>query len=187
MSMRRIPVILLKGTVLAGILLGGIVSQAPLAKPAAAQATRGASGLPLPRFVSLKSRSVNLRVGPSLDYAVSWRYLKAGIPVEIIQEYENWRRIRDAEGTEGWVNQALLSGERTALTAPWMRGKGSGVFVNMRREPASGAGIVARMEPGVIVHVRECNGDWCRAETQGVSGWIAQNELWGAYPGEAFK
>ncbi|OLP59066.1 hypothetical protein BJF93_03850 [Xaviernesmea oryzae] len=158
-----------------------------LSGTAHAQVTKGASGLPLPRFVSLKSRSVNLRVGPSLDYAVSWRYLKPGIPVEIIQEYENWRRIRDAEGTEGWVNQALLSGERTALTAPWMRGKGSGVFVNMRREAASGAGIVARLEPGVIVHVRECNGDWCRAETQGVGGWIAQSELWGAYPGEAFK
>lgn len=152
-----------------------------------AQAAKGASGLPLPRFVSLKSKSVNLRVGPSLDYAVAWRYLKSGIPVEIIQEYDNWRRVRDADGTEGWVNQALLSGDRTAVTAPWMRGKGESIFVNMRREPQSTGAIIARMEPGVVVHVGECNGDWCHAEAQGTEGWISQGEIWGAYPGEAFK
>ncbi|MCY1232798.1 SH3 domain protein [compost metagenome] len=158
-----------------------------MASAAYAQAAKGASGLPLPRFVSLKSKSVNLRIGPSVDYAVAFRYMKPGVPVEIIQEYDNWRRIRDADGTEGWVNQALLSGDRTAVAAPWMRGKGEGVFVNMRRDPQGTSPIVARMEPGVIVHVGECNGDWCHAETQGVEGWIAQSEIWGAYPGEAFK
>ncbi|KQV39247.1 hypothetical protein ASE23_16590 [Rhizobium sp. Root73] len=157
------------------------------AAPAFAQAAKGASGLPLPRFVSLKSKSVNLRVGPSVDYAVAWRYLKSGVPVEVTQEYDNWRKIRDADGTEGWVNQALLSGDRTAVAAPWMRGKGEGVFVNMRRDPQAGGAIVARIEPGVVVHVGECNGEWCRAEAQGAEGWISQGEIWGAYPGEAFK
>ncbi|MBW8284190.1 MAG: SH3 domain-containing protein [Rhizobium sp.] len=80
--------------------------------------SKGSSGLPLPRFVSLKAKRVNLRIGPSTDYAVSWLYLKSGLPVEIIQEYENWRRIRDADGTEGWVSQTLLSGERTAVAPP---------------------------------------------------------------------
>ncbi|RVK94535.1 hypothetical protein CN150_17560 [Sinorhizobium meliloti] len=154
---------------------------------AQAQAAKGPSGLPLPRFVSLKAKSVNLRIGPSVDYAVAFRYLKSGVPVEIIQEYDNWRRIRDADGTEGWVNQALLSGDRTALAAPWMRSKGEGVFVNMRRDPQGTASILARVEPGVMLHIGECNGDWCHAETQGVEGWIAQSEIWGAYPGEAFK
>ncbi|CZT33743.1 SH3-like domain-containing protein [Rhizobium sp. 9140] len=158
-----------------------------IADPAWAQAAKGASGLPLPRFVSLKSKSVNLRVGPSVDYAVSWRYLKPGVPVEIIQEYDNWRRVRDADGTEGWVNQALLSGARTALAAPWMRGKGQGVLVNMRREPQSNANIVARIEPGVMLHIGQCTGEWCKAEAQGAEGWIVQTEIWGAYPGEAFK
>ncbi len=169
-------------SLIAAFLGAGIMTSA-----AYAQAAKGASGLPLPRFVSLKSKSVNLRIGPSVDYAVAFRYMKPGVPVEIIQEYDNWRRIRDADGTEGWVNQALLSGDRTAVTAPWMRGKGEGVFVNMRRDPQGTSPIVARMEPGVIVHVGECNGDWCHAETQGVEGWIAQSEIWGAYPGEAFK
>ncbi|MCD7110135.1 SH3 domain-containing protein [Rhizobium sp. DKSPLA3] len=166
---------------LAAVALSGI------ADPAGAQAAKGASGLPLPRFVSLKSKSVNLRVGPSVDYAVSWRYLKPGVPVEIIQEYDNWRRVRDADGTEGWVNQALLSGARTALAAPWMRGKGQGVLVNMRREPQSNASIVARVEPGVMLHIGQCTGEWCKAEAQGAEGWIVQTEIWGAYPGEAFK
>lgn len=149
--------------------------------------TKGASGLPLPRFVSLKSRRVNIRIGPSVDYAVSWMYTKEGLPMEIIQEYENWRRVRDAEGTEGWVNQALLSGDRTAIAAPWMRGKGKDIFVNMRREAQTSSSVVAKLEPGVIIKIKECTGDWCRAQAGGAEGWVSQGEIWGAYPGEAFK
>ena len=100
---------------------------------------------------------------------------------------EDERRIRDADGTEGWVNQALLSGERTAVAAPWMRGKGKEVYVNMRREAQSGASVVARLEPGVVFRIGECNGDWCRAEAGQASGWVSQGEISGAYPGEAFK
>ncbi|SIR07810.1 SH3-like domain-containing protein [Rhizobium sp. RU35A] len=155
--------------------------------PAMAQTAKGASGLPLPRFVSLKSRRVNIRVGPSTDYAVSWMYLKEGLPMEIIQEYENWRRVRDADGTEGWVNQALLSGERTALAAPWMRDKGQQVFVNMRREAQTTAQVVAKLEPGVIMRLKQCTGDWCLAIAGSMEGWVPQSEIWGAYPGEAFK
>ena len=152
-----------------------------------AQAAKGTTGLPIPRFVSLKSKRVNLRVGPGKDYAVSWLYLKAGLPVEIIAEYDNWRRIRDADGTEGWVNHSLLSGDRAALTAPWMRGKGEDVFVDMRRDPTNSAGLVARMQPGVVLKIDECNGAWCRAVADGTEGWVNQSEIWGAYPGEAFK
>lgn len=158
-----------------------------VASPVAAQVTKGSTGLPLPRFVSLKAEQVNVRIGPSTDYGVSWRYLKSGLPVEIIQEYENWRRIRDADGAEGWVNQSLLSGERTAVAAPWMRGNGDSVYVMMRRDSMPSAAVTAKLEPGVIITLSECNGNWCRAETQGVSGWVSQAEIWGAYPGEAFK
>lgn len=167
--------------------VSGALLLAAGAGSAQAQAAKGASGLPLPRFVSLKAKSINVRVGPSLDYAIAWRYLKSGLPVEIIQEYDNWRRIRDAEGTEGWVNQALLSGERTAVAAPWMRGKGEDVFVNMRAEAQTNSTIVARVEPGAVVHVGQCTGEWCRVSVKSVEGWMAQSEMWGAYPGEAFK
>ena len=184
--MRRFPRISRFAILLAvsTVVVGAIADQSPVFAQSAA---KGASGLPLPRFVSLKSRRVNIRVGPSTDYAVSWMYMKEGLPVEIIQEYDNWRRIRDAEGTEGWVNQALLSGERTAVAAPWMRGKGQDVFVNVRRDPQSSGQLLAKLEPGVIVRIKECNGTWCRSEAGSVQGWVNQGEIWGAYPGEAFK
>ncbi len=152
-----------------------------------AQAAKGPSGLPLPRFVTLKSKRVNLRIGPGTDYATSWMYMKAGLPVEIVQEYDNWRQIRDADGTEGWVNQSLLSGSRAAIAAPWMKGKGKNVFVNMRRDALPSSTVTAKLEPGVLVHIKECNGNWCFAKTDGAEGWVAQSEIWGAYPGEAFK
>lgn len=150
-------------------------------------ATTGPSGLPLPRFVSLKSKRVNLRVGPGPGYAVSWLYTKAGLPVEIIQEYDNWRRIRDADGAEGWVFHSLLDGKRTAVAAPWMKGKGDDVYVNLRANPQANATLVAKLQPGVVVSIGQCNGDWCKAQTDGTDGWVAQGEIWGAYPGEVFK
>lgn len=165
----------------------GFVLSAGTAELGHAQAAKGPSGLPLPRFVTLKSKRVNLRIGPGTDYAASWLYLKAGLPVEIIQEYDNWRQVRDADGTEGWVNQSLLSGSRAAIAAPWMKGKGPSVFVNMRREALPSAPVVAKLEPGVTMNIGECNGNWCFAKTDGAEGWVAQSEIWGAYPGEAFK
>jgi SH3-like domain-containing protein len=165
----------------------GLMLAAGAVESAYAQAAKGPSGLPLPRFVTLKSKRVNLRIGPGTDYAASWMYLKAGLPVEIIQEYDNWRRIRDADGTEGWVNQSLLSSRRAAIAAPWMKGKGKSAYVNMRREPQASATIAAKLEPGVMINIAECNGDWCHADTDGVEGWVPQSEVWGAYPGEAFK
>jgi SH3-like domain-containing protein len=153
----------------------------------AQSAGKGPSGLPLPRFVSLKATRVNLRIGPGRDYAVAWLYTRPGVPMEVIQEYDNWRRVRDAEGTEGWVYQSLLSGDRTATVAPWKAASGQEEFINMHREARANARIVARLEPGVVVEVKTCDGDWCEASADGVDGYVAQSEIWGAYPGEAFK
>ncbi len=74
-----------------------------------------ASGLPVPRYVSLKSDHVNVRAGPTKDQDVTWIYTRSGLPVEITAEFENWRRVRDSEGAEGWVYHSLLSGRRTAV------------------------------------------------------------------------
>ncbi|WP_343314733.1 SH3 domain-containing protein [Brucella sp. BE17] len=148
----------------------------------------GASGLPVPRFVSLKPARVNLRIGPGRDYPVSWLFMKAGLPVEIIQEYDNWRRIRDADGTEGWVYQSLLSGKRTAITAPWRKKDKDGLvaMITMRRNSNEDARVAATIEPGVVGTVRECTGQWCRMDVSGVRGWIKQSDLWGVYPDEVF-
>ncbi|GHD15444.1 SH3 domain-containing protein [Tianweitania populi] len=147
---------------------------------------RRGSGLPLPRFVSLKSGRVNSRVGPGVNYAVDWMYLKSGMPMEIIQEYDNWRRVRDPDGAEGWVNQSLLSGRRTAIVAPWQRGKPDAV-ISVMDQPNKEASVVARVEPGVIGTIKTCNGSWCEMTFAGREGWISQALLWGAYPGETVK
>ncbi|EKF44349.1 SH3 domain-containing protein [Nitratireductor indicus] len=145
----------------------------------------GPSGLPLPRFVSLKSSRVNMRIGPGLSYAINWRYMKSGLPMEIIQEYDNWRRVRDADGAEGWINQALLSGRRTGIAAPWFKGKQAAIDLYAR--PDKEARTVVQVEPGTVGSIKACNGSWCEMDFAGHSGWIDQSLVWGAYPGENLK
>lgn len=149
------------------------------AAPPAVQ-TGSVSGLPLPRYVSLKSDRVNLREGPSKDHRTRWVYQRAGLPVEITAEFETWRRVRDAEGTEGWVLHSLLSGRRTALVVPWEK---TGI-VPMVAAPEAGSRLVAKLQPGVITAIKSCNGTWCKVTVQNVSGYVAQEKLWGVYPGE---
>lgn len=153
----------------------------------AQSATKGASGLPLPRFVSMKAKRVNMRVGPGQTFKVAWLYTRAGIPMEIIQEYDNWRRVRDLDGTEGWVFHSLLSGERSAVAAPWMRGKEAASHINVYKKATQNSAVAAKLEPGVVTKIEQCTGDWCEIKVANISGWISQSELWGAYPGEAFK
>lgn len=171
---------------LAAVLAFGSVGLSGVIGQGAAYAQQlGPSGLPLPRFVSLRANRVNLRVGPGTNYAVEWMYLKSGLPVEIIQEYDNWRRVRDAEGAEGWINQSLLSGNRTAVVAPWHKGKDD-VQVNLYGEANRAAAIRAYLEPGVIGSIQACNGEWCEMDFAGHRGWIEQAQVWGAYPGETY-
>lgn len=143
---------------------------------------RGPSGLPLPRFVSIKADRVNMRIGPGTDYAVDWLYTKKGLPLEIIQEYDNWRRVRDSDGAEGWIYQSLLSGKRTAIAAPWNRGKDQ--LMELREEPADKSEAVAKVEPGAVGSISSCNGEWCDISFGQTEGWMKQTLLWGAYPGE---
>ncbi len=158
------------------------------ARSAGAPATPGpvpqgtVTGLPVPRYVSLKSDRVNLREGPSKDNRVAWVFQRAGLPVEITAEFETWRRIRDSEGTEGWVLHSLLSGRRTVVVAPGAR---SGTFALFERAD-DGAPVIARLQPGVIASVKRCDGAWCRVVIQDVDGFMRQERLWGAYPNEKF-
>ena len=139
-----------------------------------------ATRLPVPRFVSLKSERVNARMGPTRDHQVVWIYQRSGLPVEVTAEFENWRRIRDHEGTETWVFHSMLSGRRTGMVMP--RGNTSELISLMNR-PA-GYRIVARLEPRVQASVKSCNGAWCRIIGPGFDGWIEQTRLWGVYPNE---
>jgi SH3-like domain-containing protein len=141
------------------------------------------SGLPLPRFVSLKSDRVNLREGPSKDHRTTWIYERAGLPIEITAEFGTWRKVRDSEGTEGWVLHTLLSGRRTALVAPWKKDE---VFTLLSK-PDEGSAPVARLQPGVIGNIRTCDGTWCEISGEGFDGYIQQTLLWGVYPNEKIE
>lgn len=158
---------------------------ATIAEPSAAVAAEtglrtGASGLPIPRFVSLKASRVNVRIGPGEDYKIAWVFVRPGLPIEIIQEFETWRRIRDSDGAVGWVFQSLLSGKRNAVIAPWS----SDDTLPIRASASRDSEISAYVGPGVMAEIDHCDDGWCRLSGSRFRGWIAQDQLWGVYPGE---
>jgi SH3-like domain-containing protein len=152
----------------------------PTAYAAADLATGSVSGLPVPRFVSLKSDRVNVRSGPNKDQEVRWVYTRAGMPVEITAEFENWRRIRDWEGAEGWVYHSLLSGKRSAVVVPTLKD----ALVPLFASPDAASAQTARLQSGVLGQLKSCNGTWCQFSGKNFDGWIRQERLWGAYPNE---
>ncbi|MGV8854560.1 MAG: SH3 domain-containing protein [Devosia sp.] len=161
-----------------------------LVAPTLAQADNP-SGLPLPRFASTRSDPINVRVGPGTKYDVTWTYLKSTIPVEIIQEFDTWRKIRDVDGAEGWVHQNLLQGTRAGYAAPLL----ANGEVALRDSEDDTAQVRARLGPGFKVIIKLCDGAWCQvtassqdgnARAASYTGFVHQEELWGVYPGEKF-
>ena len=156
------------------------------AVPAAAQ--NNPSGLKLPRFVTTRSHPINVRVGPGTRYEIAWNFLVSGVPVEIIQEFDTWRKIRDFEGDEGWVHQSLLSGNRAGYATPLV----ANGEVHLYASKSETAAVRARLSAGVRVAISECDGTWCRVsagqpgQSQSYSGWVRQEEIWGVYPAEVF-
>ncbi len=151
-----------------------------LASPLHAGAVVSKSGLQVPRFVSLKAGRVNVRVGPGEDYKIAWVFTRTGLPIEVIQEYDTWRRIRDSDGAVGWVFNSLLSGKRTAVVTPWTKDEPQPIHA----AASPSAAISAYLEPGVMGTVERCHGGWCRISGKGFDGWIEQDHLWGVYPNE---
>jgi SH3-like domain-containing protein len=141
------------------------------------------SGLPVPRFVSLKTDRVNVRGGPDKDHDVTWIYTRIGWPVEITAEFENWRRIRDSDGTEGWVYHSLLSGKRMAV----VQLKSKTALGQLYAKPDAQSPVAAQLQSGVLGSVKHCTGTWCRFVGDGFDGWIEQDRLWGVYPDEKLE
>jgi SH3-like domain-containing protein len=171
MKRRTLPYIM-------GALVALILATGPVL--AAVSAGQGTSGLPLPRFVSLRASEVNLRTGPGVQYPVEWVYVRKDLPVEVIAEFETWRKIRDWEGTQGWVHQSMLSGKRTVIIQGDVR--------LLRQKDDAKSKLVARLEPGVVARLMDCpNGNgWCQIEADGYQGWLRHVDFWGAYKNEVF-
>src|ERR1700755_1346134 len=162
--------------VLAGVWLGASVSTGFTAKDSALTT----SGLPVPRYVSLKSDHVNVRAGPTKDNDVAWVYTRTGLPGATPAEFENWRRVRDSEGAEGWVYHSLLSGRRTAVIT--MKSKDE--LASLYDRPDTTGAVSARLQAGVVAQVKKCSTGWCRVTGNGFDGWIEQQRLWGVYANE---
>jgi SH3-like domain-containing protein len=179
MNSKRSLQIVRRAWVTALSLIAALACAAP-ARAAGEFGTGPKSGLPIPRFVSLKPDRVNVRGGPTRDHEVTFVYTRSGLPVEITAESDNWRRIRDWEGSEGWVYHSLLSGRRTAVVMPKYKTE----LLPLYDKGDSSGTVIARLQAGVLAVVKRCTGSWCRIAGSGFDGWAVQEQLWGVYPNE---
>ena len=138
------------------------------------------SGLPLPRFVSLRSDTVYVRAGPGMRYPVKWLYQRRNYPLRVIQEFDTWRKVQDIEGEEGWVHQSLLSGNRHVVIQ-------SDGPITLHKKPDDDAKGVAQAENGVVAKLNECEDNWCNVSASGYKGWVLKTSLWGVYEHEESK
>lgn len=161
------------------LLLPCLIATAPAV--AQQELTIGRStGLPVPRFVSVDSSQseVNVRFGPGQQYPINWVFTRPGVPLEIVAEFDNWRKIKDFEGAEGWISSRLLSGHRTIMI--------QGTLRDIRRRADNRARVLMRAEPGVIGDLLECQASWCRVQIEGQRGWLQRDDFWGTLPGELY-
>lgn len=142
-------------------------------------ASRASAADDLPRFASLRAERVNVRSGPGVQYPISWVFVRRGLPVEITAEFEFWRKVRDRDGSEGWIHQSLISGSRTALVIDAVR--------PLHNAPSASAPILLYAEPGVQGELQACQTNWCEIRIAGRAGWMQRPHLWGTQPGEEFE
>ena len=159
-----------------GLIVLAVLSMAQPGLAGVALADGDSTQRPVPRFVSLKAGEVNARAGPGKRYPVKWKYVRPGLPVEIIAEYETWRKIRDWEGQESWVHRAMLTGTRRLIV--------TGEIRTLRRRAEADAPAVVRLKPGMIAEIEDCGNGWCRVEVRDYRGWLKYSDVWGVYPGE---
>ena len=172
--------------VAAGVLLIGALAPMASASPAASTEAAGdgkargaVTNLPIPRYVSMKAASGNVRRGPSLTHRIDWVFKRRNMPLEVVAEYDNWRRVQDRDGLGGWVHYSLLSGERTVIVDP--------DILALRRTPDTNAPVTAELEAGVVAFLDQCQIDWCRVSASGYKGWAKKTALWGVDPGEILE
>ncbi len=174
-----------------GLVLGVLLAALADPMPVAAQSEEGAAdaersraaqqtGSRLPRFAALRAPEVNMRTGPGTRYPIDWVYRRQNLPVEIIDEYDTWRRVRDFEGTAGWVHQSMLHGRRYIMVA----GDTGAV---LRRDPQDDSRPVAKLERGVIGRLETCGDVWCVVEAGNIKGWLRRDQVFGVYPDEEVR
>lgn len=167
-----------RGLALLGLSIVLALLAAPAGRAQVEQAGRS-TGLPVPRFVSLASDRVNVRFGPGKEFEIAWVFALQGLPVQIVAEFDTWRKIQDHEGDTGWVHSSLLSSRRTIMIRDQLR--------ELKRTPSDDSRVVLRAEPGVVGRLFDCEENWCRVEIAGQRGWLRREEFWGTIPGEIVR
>ena len=150
-------------------------------KPAADKSgdTRPVETKATPHFASLRAEKVYLRSGPSADFPIQWVFVRKGLPVEILATFDIWRKIRDVDGTIGWVNQQMLTGRRSVLVA--------GATRDMHGEANATSEVIAQLEPGVVASVSKCDPAWCEVKAGGYKGWLKRDQVWGLEADEVIQ
>ena len=152
-----------------------------LPTPVFANSAANGSGLPVPRFVSLKSDNINVRTGPGTRYPIAFVYRRVGMPVEVVEEFDVWRKIQDIEGSTGWVHKTMLDGKRNIM----IKGKKAQIVRTSHEKTAK---PLLKVEPMVIAKLSECTPDWCRVQVKsGQKGWIEKSAIWGVYMKEVVE
>lgn len=155
------------------IKIGQAMALAALIAGAAALA---ASERPVPYWASIAAGDALMRAGPGREFPAVWRYRRADLPIQVVQIHQSWRKIREIDGTEGWMAAALLSAQRTAMVTGEVR--------PLRSAPDQAARIVWRVEPGVVGRVSHCAAGWCEFGVGGRGGYIQTAHVWGVAPDE---
>lgn len=133
---------------------------------------------PLPRYASVKSEEANIRNGPGLRYPVRFVIVRKAMPVEVIAEFENWRKVKDMDGEEGWVHRSMLSSDRTVVVLNGTQA--------LHDDPEPNSRTVAFAEQGVVAELLECKEEWCQVHVGTEKGFIHRRNLWGIYGDEKF-
>ena len=129
-----------------------------------------------PYYESIKPSRARMRTGPGRAYPATWLYIRAGLPVKVIAVYQDWKKIEDPDGTQGWFLDTLLSTRRTAMV--------SGTTTDMREKRDYDSRLLWRAAPGVIGRISDCSGGWCWFDVGGKAGYVEETHLWGVDPGE---
>lgn len=143
------------------------------------------SGLPLPRYASVRVLDANMRNGPSKQYPILWNYQAKGMPVLIIEEHEHWRKVRTIGGEEGWFHISLLSSVRTVIfkraenyDVPLLQKMKKNESILLRRARPDSFPI-ARIADNTIGILIKCDLQWCKVRVNNALGWTRKINLWG--------
>ncbi|HEX3809836.1 MAG TPA: SH3 domain-containing protein [Rhizomicrobium sp.] len=131
-------------------------------------------------YISFSKDKVFLRQGPSFDHRILWVYHRKGLPVEVVNKYAAWRRVKDSDGTLGWVHTSMLSDNRTVVFV-------SSTPSTIRTDPSDAAKPIALAAQGVVAKLKSCKPQFCQVEVQGIEGWADKKNIWGVDAGESFR